>query len=77
MSRCRKRCNGCALTKRAHIAGPVWAVLGVDGWVIAYLLDDVEQRWQRQYRYPPKPTAAEAVRAYWAGLAGSTVGGVP
>jgi hypothetical protein len=60
-----------------HIAGPVWAVLAFDGWVIAYLLDDVQQRWERQHRYPPQPSAAEAVRAYWAGLAGSTVGGVP
>lgn len=60
-----------------HIAGPVWAVLGVDGWAICHLLDDLEQRWQRQYRYPPQPTAPEAVRAYWAALASSTVGGVP
>jgi hypothetical protein len=60
-----------------HIAGPVWAVLAVDGWIIAYLIDADTHRWERQYRYPPQPTAAEAVRAYWAGLASSTVGGVP
>jgi len=55
----------------------VWAVWAVDGWIIAHLLDDLDQRWERQHRYPPQPTAAEAVRAYWAGLARSTVGGVP
>lgn len=60
-----------------HIAGPVWAVLSVDGWIIAYLIDADTHRWERQHRYPPQPTAVEAVRAYWAGLASSTVGGVP
>jgi len=63
--------------KPAHIAGPVWAVPSVDGWIIAYLLDDLQQRWERDYRYPAQPTAREAVRAYWAGQRRSIVGGVP
>jgi len=50
------------------MAAPVGAVLGVDGWAICHLLDNLAQRWERQHRSPPQPTAAEAVRAYWAAL---------